>query len=70
MKQFLIQRLVMALLEMFDADELREYLDDMIDRVENKYQNESSGKAYAVMALSNTVRTVLSIPDDIGGDKD
>lgn len=70
MKQFLIQRLVMALLEMFDADELREYLDDVIDKIENRYHDEPSGKAFAVMALCSTVRTVLQIPDDIGGDKD
>lgn len=70
MKNFLIQRLVMTLLEMFDADELREYLDDVIDKVENRYQNETGTKAFAVMALASTVRTVLQIPDDIGGDED
>lgn len=70
MKAYLIQRLVISLLEMFDGEEIREYLDDLIDRVENKYQNDPGAKAIAVTALCSTIRTILQIPDDIGGDRD
>lgn len=71
MKELLIQRVVSMLFDLFGPDELKEYIDDLIDKVENQYQDGSGGaKGFAVMTLCNTLRAVLSIPDDIGGDAD
>jgi len=59
------------ILKKLPPDKAREVVDDMLDKVEKKIEESPSKIDDAlVQPLLGFVRSVLSIPDDIGGDED
>jgi|15BtaG_2_1085339.scaffolds.fasta_scaffold00796_8 flagellar motor component MotA len=65
MKLRLLITALRFVLSQIDPQMVKELIDDLIDKVEDRY----AGQA-VVMQACGMVRNVFSIPDDIGGDED
>lgn len=60
----------MAGVEDVIAEPIREAIDDGLDKVEDAVAKMKDGlKKTAITGLINTVRAILGVPDDIGGDE-
>jgi hypothetical protein len=65
MKTKIISMLLQFLLSNLDAQFMRELIDDVLDKVEDREQDN-----VFMMKLISVAREVMGIPDDIGGDED
>jgi len=65
MKLRLLTTALRFVLSQIDPQTVKELIDDLIDKVEDKYADQP-----VVMQGAAMVRNVFSIPDDIGGDED
>ncbi len=65
MKTRLIAYAVTLLLRSVSPGDVKELVDDLLDRVEDKYTDNP-----AIIGIVNLVRQAADIPDDIGGDED
>ena len=64
MKLRLLVTALRFVLSQIDPETVKELIDDLIDRVEDKYADQP-----AVIQGVGMVRNVFSIPDDINGDE-
>jgi len=65
MKTRAIAYLLTLLLRSVSPGMVKELVDDLLDKIEDKYEANTG-----VMGLVNLVRLSFDIPDDIGGDED
>ena len=65
MKLRLVLSALSFVLSQIDAQTVKELIDDMLDKVEDKYADNP-----VLMQGVGVVRSVFSIPDNIGGDLD
>lgn len=67
----LLTALIQTAFNFFDAQEIREIVDDFLDKLENKAAEKPEGiKKTAFTNALVLARSVTGIPDDIGGDED
>lgn len=67
----LLTGLIQTAFNFFDAQEIREEIDDFLDKLENKAAAKPDGpKKVAFTSALVLARTITGIPDDIGGDED
>lgn len=60
-----IEKLLQFAIDQLDVQTVKEFADDLIDKVEDRLDGNQ-----AAMASIAYLRKVVSIPDDIGGDED
>lgn len=75
MLQGLVMSLFAAITSFFPADEIKEDIDDFLDKIETKLnakleENPNDLKAKLVLGTIEYGREFVGIPDDIGGDED
>lgn len=66
----LLTTLLTALFSFFGAQKVREWLDDLLDKVEDEAATAGGIKQTFLTQLTAQIRAVFQIPDDIGGDED
>lgn len=67
----LLTSIIMTAFNFFNADDIREEIDDFLDKLENKAAAKPDGpKKTAFIGALALARGVTGIPDDIGGDED
>jgi len=75
MLQGLVMSLFAAITAFFPADEIKEDIDDFLDKIEDKLNaklqaNPNDVKAKLLLGTIDYGRKFVGIPDDIGGDED
>lgn len=75
MLQGLVLSLFAAITGFFPASEIREDIDDFLDKIENKLdakltENPNDVKAKVLKSTIEYGRDIVGIPDDTGGDED
>jgi len=67
----IIKLVVEAVASIFSSNDLKELLDDLLDKAEQKVIDSSTPYDDAILLpVFAKLRAVASIPDDIGGDED